>query len=100
MRRLPTLRVAAVVTIACALVAAALGACDPALNYYACSAPVVDERGADGGPDPCHCDPPPSSDYYACGCLSDPTDQTSISEYDECILVFHEELEAGVDGGP
>ena len=94
------LRLAAAATVAAATLAAAvLGACDNVLEVYNCAAPVVNETGADGGPDPCHCDPPPSSDLQACGCLSDPTDTVSISEYDECILVFHEEVEAGVDGG-
>lgn len=94
------LRLAAAATVAtAALVTVSLGACDNITEVYNCAAPLVNETGANGGPDPCHCDPPPSSSYEACGCLSDPTDQTSISEYDECILVFREEVEAGVGGG-
>jgi hypothetical protein len=100
LRRMHALRLAVAATAAtAALVAAALGACAPVPNYYDCAAPSLSETGADGGPDPCHCDPSPSSIYQACGCLSDPTDQTSIDEFNECTLVFHEEVEAGVGGG-
>jgi hypothetical protein len=100
LRRMHALRLAAAATVAtAALVAASLGSCGNLPNLYNCAAPVLNETGADGGPDPCHCDPPPSSSYAACGCLSDPTDQTSISEFNECVLVFHEEVEAGVGGG-
>jgi hypothetical protein len=81
------------------VVATAIGACGPVPNFYACASPGVNERGADGGPDPCHCDPPPSSNYEACGCLSDPSDQASVQQYDECMLVYREELEGGVGGG-
>jgi hypothetical protein len=98
--RMHALRLAAAATVAtAALVAAAIGSCDNVINLYDCGAPGLSETGADGGPDPCHCDPPPSSSYEACGCLSDPTDQTSIDQYNACILLLHEELEAGVDGG-
>jgi hypothetical protein len=95
------LRLAAAATVAtAALVAAALGACNNVIMLPDCGTPTLDEKGVDGGPDPCHCDPPPSSNTVACGCLSNPTDQGAIDEYDACILLFHEELEAGVDGGP
>jgi|HubBroStandDraft_6_1064221.scaffolds.fasta_scaffold418205_2 hypothetical protein len=95
-----TLRLAAAATAAtAALVVAAVGCGDNVILLPDCAIPTLDEKGADGGPDPCHCDPPPSSNIEACGCLSDPTDQDSIDDYETCTLLFHEEVEAGDDGG-
>ncbi len=98
-RRAPRLRFAvALVATFAPLVAAVLGAgaCnDNVVNFTVCSTPTVNEKGADGGPDPCHCDPPPSSNVMACGCLSDPGDQAAIDDYNECMVVFHAEQDAG-----
>jgi len=60
----------------------------------------LNEKGADGGPDPCHCDPPASSNLGTCGCLSDPNDQSSIAAYQQCMFLYHAEQDAGGDGGP
>lgn len=94
------LRFAAAAAVAtAALVAAALGCGDNYVVLPDCDSPTLNGKGADGGPDPCHCDPPPSSNTAACGCLSDPTDQEAIDEYNTCTLLFHEEIEAGFGGG-
>ena len=95
LRRLRLVLVAFVV-----LVAAAAGACNNVLMLAACNVPTLDEKGADGGPDPCHCDPPASSGVEACGCLSDPTDQSAIDDYEACLVTLRGEQDAGDDGGP
>ena len=94
------LRLAAATVAAAALVAAAIGACDTVLNVTDCAVPTLDEKGADGGPDPCHCNPPASSNVMACSCLSDPADQGAIDDYQACIFNFNGEVDAGDEGGP
>jgi hypothetical protein len=59
----------AALATASVLIAAGLGACSTApLVIWQCDAPLPDEKGVDGGPDPCHCDPPPPNDL-GCECL-------------------------------
>jgi hypothetical protein len=94
------LRLAAVATAAALITAAVVGACNDVINITDCAVPTLDEKGADGGVDPCHCDPSPSLNIMACGCLSDPTDQQSIDDYENCIFSFHGEEDAGGEGGP
>jgi hypothetical protein len=61
--------------------AAALGSCSgPGVAGWACYYPAPGETGADGGPDPCHCDPPPGQPP-ACECLSTPE---GTQEYNAC----------------
>jgi hypothetical protein len=99
--RMHALRLAAAATVATAsLVAAALGACDNVVQLTVCNVPTLNEKGADGGPDPCHCDPPASSSVGACGCLSDPTDQQALDDFEACLATLREEQDAGDDGGP
>jgi hypothetical protein len=94
------LRLAAAATVAAALAAAAVSCGENVIIYPDCAIPTLDEKGADGGPDPCHCDPPPSSSYYeACGCLSDPSDQNAIDDFDTCVFLVKGEQDAGDDGG-
>jgi hypothetical protein len=95
------LRLAAAATVTtAALVVATLTACDNVLMLTDCNVPTLDEKGADGGPDPCHCDPPPSSNIEGCGCLSDPTDQGAIDNLNACLALVRIEEDAGDDGGP
>jgi hypothetical protein len=35
----------------------------------------------------------------ACGCLSDPTDQQAIDDFQACTALVHLEEDAGDDGG-
>ncbi len=90
---------AAAVVVAAVLIAAALGACDPGAVISVCNIPTVNERAADGGPDPCHCDPPPALNITGCPCLSDPTNQDAIDDYGQCFASFLDEEDAGL-GGP
>jgi hypothetical protein len=62
-----------------------------------CGFPSLSEKAADGGPDPCHCDPPPSLNLAACPCLSGIPQE--VDEYNGCMFIYRGELEAGVDGG-
>jgi hypothetical protein len=101
LRRMHALRLAAAATVAAAaLVAAALGACDNVIMLTDCAVPTLDEKGADGGPDPCHCDPPASSSVMGCGCLSDPTDQGAIDDLQTCTALVRVEEDAGDAAGP
>ena len=93
-------RLAAVaLTFTTMLVAAALGSCDNVALITACELPTLDEKGADGGPDPCHCDPPPSAGFGACACLSDPSSQQAIDDYRSCMVLYEAEQDAGGGGG-
>jgi hypothetical protein len=67
---------------------------EPGLPY--CNIPTLDEKGADGGPDPCHCDPPPSLNISACLCLSGT--QGDVDLYNACMATYWVEvMDAGVD---
>jgi hypothetical protein len=79
------------------LVATALGCGDNVLTITACITPTLDETAADGGPDPCHCDPPPSLNLAPCGCLSG--DQQDIDDYQQCIFNYNGERDSGAGGG-
>ena len=61
-----------------------------------CGIPAPTETGTDGGPDPCHCDPPPSLNLGACPCLSgSPGD---VDQYNSCMAVYRlETMDAGAD---
>jgi hypothetical protein len=77
--------------------AAALGACGDNLTITNCVVPVPGATAADGGPDPCHCAPPPSLNVTTCGCLSG--DPQEVANYQACMTLFREEEDAG-EGGP
>jgi hypothetical protein len=75
------------------LVAAAIGCGDNTIQITACGTPTLSERAADGGPDPCHCDPPPSLGIMACACLLG--DQQDIDAYQSCMFLYTGEEDAG-----
>jgi len=100
LRRARRRRFAVVTAVAAALlIAAVLGCGDNTVYITDCGTPTLDEKAADGGPDPCHCDPPPSANFGACGCLSNPIDQQSMDEYQTCMFLYHAEQDAGGGGG-
>jgi hypothetical protein len=75
--------------------AAALGSCGPDQQISVCSTPTLGEKGADGGPDPCHCDPPSSLNITTCPCLSG--DQQYVDAYNACIALYQLEVDAGAE---
>jgi hypothetical protein len=86
------LRFAAAIAV---LNATALGfSCGPQ-ESPPCAIPTLNEKAADGGPDPCHCAPPPSLNVLACECLSG--DQGFIDAYNACMTLYRGEMDAGVD---
>ncbi len=89
---------AAAMAVAVILAAAgAIGACGPGQTISNCLVPTKTETAADGGPDPCHCDPPPALNITGCACLSG--DQGEVDYYNACMATFREEQDAG-EGGP
>jgi hypothetical protein len=78
-----------------ALAAAILGASCSGPNYPDCAIPTLSETAADGGADPCHCDPPPSLNLVACGCLSG--SQPAIDAYNACMFLYRGMIDAGAD---
>jgi hypothetical protein len=93
------LRLSAVAVTAVLAAAAALGSCGSGQEISVCSTPTRGEPGADGGLDPCHCDPPASLNITTCLCLSG--DQQYVDAYNQCILLYQLETEdAGAEGGP
>jgi hypothetical protein len=61
-----------------------------------CGFPTLSETAADGGPDPCHCDPPPSLDIQACPCFSG--QQGDVDLYNGCMALYRTEMmDAGAD---
>ncbi len=76
------------------LVVAAIGCGDNVDQITDCGAPTLSEKGADGGPDPCHCDPPPSLGIMPCACLQG--DQQDIDVYEACMFLFKGEEDGGV----
>jgi hypothetical protein len=90
------LRLSAAAVVALALAPALLGSsCDgPAMPD--CAVPSLGETAVDGGPDPCHCDPPSSLDIQACPCLSGTPAQMDL--YNACVALAQIEMkEAGAD---
>jgi hypothetical protein len=55
-----------------------------------CGIPSPSETTADGGPDPCHCDPPPSLNLQACPCLSGTQDDADV--YNACMTIYRAEM--------
>jgi hypothetical protein len=89
--RLPAAAAVAVLTVAATLGFSCSG---PAIPD--CAIPSPSETAADGGPDPCHCDPPPSLNVGACPCLSGTPGQVDI--YRSCIATYWVEvMDAGAD---
>jgi hypothetical protein len=86
---------AATFTAGALLLAAAIGCSNAPFNFSACNVPTLGEKGVDGGPDPCHCDPLPSLNISGCLCLSDPTDQGAIDDFRACVALFGIETDAG-----
>jgi hypothetical protein len=87
--RLPAAAVAAaVLTVAVVLGASCSG---PVLPD--CGIPSPWETAADGGPDPCHCDPPPSLNWQACLCLSGTKEDVDV--YNACMVTYRAEIDAG-----
>jgi hypothetical protein len=64
-------------------------------NTPACGFPTLGETAEDGGPDPCHCDPPPSLDLGACPCLSGNSQDVAV--YNGCMALYRLEMDAGAD---
>ncbi len=61
-----------------------------------CGAPSPNEKATDGGPDPCHCDPPPSLNLGACPCLSGSPGDVDL--YNACLAIYRVEMmDAGAD---
>jgi hypothetical protein len=90
------LRLAGAAMVAMLTAATLLGSSCSSPNPPACGFPTPGETAADGGPDPCHCDPPPALDLGACACLSGtPQD---IAVYNGCIALYRlEMMDAGAD---
>ena len=89
-------RFAAATAAAFLAVAAMLGFSCSGPNYPACATPTLTETAADGGPDPCHCDPPPSLNILACECLTG--DRGFIDAYNTCMTLYRiEMMDAGAD---
>ncbi len=73
----------------------------PALLGSSCSGPAIpdcnipspSETAADGGPDPCHCAPPPSLNIAACPCLSGSPGDVDI--YNACMATYRVEMMDG-----
>jgi hypothetical protein len=89
------LRLPAAAAVAALTAAAMLGfSCSgPAIPN--CAIPSLGETGADGAPDPCHCDPPPSLNLQACPCLNgSPGD---IDVYNTCMFLYRGMMDAGAD---
>jgi hypothetical protein len=86
------LRFAVAAAAATVLAAAVLSASCNGPEYSDCAIPTLGETAADGGPDPCHCDPPPSLNILACPCLQGDTDV-----YNACLVTYWAELDAGLD---
>jgi hypothetical protein len=89
------LRFPAATAVAVVLAAAALlGSSCYGPGIPDCGTPSLGEMATDGGPDPCHCDPPPSLNIQACPCLSGgPPD-----EYNACMAIYRvETMDAGAD---
>jgi hypothetical protein len=96
--RLP---VAAAALIALYVAAAALGACSNGPLLSDCLIPTLGEVDADGGPDPCHCNPAPSLNITTCPCLSG--GHPDKDAYLACMATYREEMMdagASTDGGP
>jgi hypothetical protein len=91
---------AAAFTAGALLLAAAIGCSDGVFDISFCNVPTLDEKGMDGGPDPCHCDPLPSQNISTCLCLSDPTNQGGIDDFQACMALLSLETDAGGKGGP
>jgi hypothetical protein len=61
-----------------------------------CGFPSPDEKAADGGPDPCHCAPPPSLNLQACPCLDGLPGDKDV--YNGCMALYRAEtMDAGAD---
>ncbi len=94
------LRLAAIsVALTALLVMVALGCGNDVLQFTDCGTLPWDEKAADGGSDPCHCDPPPSLGIMGCACLSDPENQQAIDDYGSCEVLYRAQVDAS-DGGP
>jgi len=91
------LRFAAATAAVTAVLAAAtaLGSCGNGPQYSNCNTPTLGEVGADGSPDPCHCDPPPSLNITTCLCLSG--DQQYVDAYNVCMFDYRGEMDAGTE---
>jgi hypothetical protein len=86
-----------VAAIAAAVVlAAASGSSCSGKNIPECGLPTLPEKGLDGGPDPCHCAPPPALNLEACPCGSG--SQDDIDLFNACIAIYDAELDAGMGG--
>ena len=84
---------ALVVTVLLAA-AAALGSCH-GVDIYTCNVPTPGEVGADGGPDPCHCN---VVDGVSCHC-TEPGDGNLF--YMQCMTTLAGLADAGdAEGGP
>jgi hypothetical protein len=92
------LRLSAAVTAVAVILAVAggLGACGPGELISICTIPTQGEVGADGGPDPCHCDPPASLNITNCGCLTGT--QQDLDVFNACMATLREEQDAGEEG--
>jgi hypothetical protein len=77
--------------------AAVLGSSCFGPAYVDCGIPSPSETGADGGLDPCHCDPPSSLGIVACPCLSGTPGDADV--YNACMFIYRGEADAGADGG-
>jgi subtilisin family serine protease len=86
------LRFAVAAAAAAGLAVAVLSASCNGPEYADCAIPTLGEKAADGGPDPCHCNPPPSLNILACPCLQGDNDV-----YNACIVLYWAELDAGLD---
>jgi hypothetical protein len=75
-------------------VAAMLGSCSGP-DLPACGFPTLGETAEDGGPDPCHCAPPPSLNLQACPCLNGTPGDADV--YRGCMALYRDEMDAGVD---
>ena len=96
-RAMPARRpiLAALAFVLAVLVVAVVGCGEDVLTFTVCGTPTLTEKAADGGPDPCHCDPPASLGIMSCGCRSDPADQQAIDDCPAGTALVHVEEDGG-----
>ena len=90
------LRLWAAAAVAFAFAPALLGSSCSGPAIPDCAIPSPGETAVDGGPDPCHCDPPPSLNVQACPCTSGNPAQMDI--YESCLATYWVEINA-MDAG-
>jgi hypothetical protein len=80
------LRLASAAALAAAV---AFAACGNSAPDYDCTIPIPGELGADGGPDPCHCNIP---DTLSCHCT---LPGVGVAQFQQCAAALAASEDAG-----